>query len=123
MQVLLLCSNYSEFGVKHLIIGLKPLFVKGVRSQKKVPHDPIERKDAMCPCQAPLYLSHIISNYHQLHRVMDTASLLLSKSHASFDLANCNIKIFQEGISRKYRSQLTQGEIMQTTTLLSPKVT
>lgn len=120
-QFLLLFSNYSEFGVKHLIVGLKPQFVKGVRSQKKGSHDQVESKNEMWP--GYLYVSHVMSKYHRLQRLMAPASLLLSKSQASFRLANSNLKIFWEGTSGKHKSQPTQGEITQTTIVLSSKAT
>lgn len=96
--------------------------MEGVSSQKSVQRNTEECEDKMLPT-GHLLFSLIPSDDQELQGVNDVTSPLLSKSQASFHLANSNLETFQDRISGKHRSLLTQVETIQTTIFLSLKST
>ena len=116
-----LCSNYPgslQWSIWWLVGGSYLWKESAVRKECSVTQKSVRTR---CYPPATSCLSHIPSDDQELQGVNDVTSLLLSKSQASFHLANSNLETFQDRVSGKHRSLLTQVETIQTTIFLFKK--
>lgn len=111
-----------EFAVKHLVVDLRALFVKGVSSQKKVC---MTQKRGRARCDLP-GTSAFVPHYVWLPQTSESSGHSLTSVFqvtCKFSFGQLYLEPFWQGVCGKHRSQLTQVETIQTTIFLSFKNT